>query len=164
MVIDIISYTDAQYAALTRGQLQQVRAAQNKKNKLAAELAENLEKEKYKLVENGTFLSTIWTAIEKKLQAEFEAAVEAVREDLLFYLRFTVKADEEIAGSTPYPLDYSLTGEERFAVVKAYYEGAYTDGTERFAAFAADEAAKGYLGEWYAPLYDYFLENAESVE
>ena len=57
MVIDIISYTDAQFAALSEEQILEVKSAQLKKNKLDLNLEENLLKAKQRLIENGTFLS-----------------------------------------------------------------------------------------------------------
>ena len=42
MLIDIISYTDAQYAMLTEEQLLEIKSAQLKKNRLTAKLEENL--------------------------------------------------------------------------------------------------------------------------
>ena len=56
MEIDIITYTDKQYAALTEEQILQVKEAQLEKNRLTAKLQENLQKEKERLVENGTLL------------------------------------------------------------------------------------------------------------
>ena len=59
MVIDIISYTDSQFAALTEEQLLQVKSAQLKKNRLQAKLEEDLQHAKQKFVENiidGGFL------------------------------------------------------------------------------------------------------------
>ena len=62
-----------------------------------------------------------------------------------------------MAGDAPYTINYAMTIEERLAVVRAYYESTYTDATERFEAFKADKVAPNYLGEEYAPLYDYYL-------
>ena len=160
MTIDIITYTDAQFAALTEEQLREVKSAQQKKNKLLVELEERVEREKYKLVKNGVYLSEMWPLIEEKLRAKYDAEVEALREALLFYLRFASKPSDSDAQNAPYTVDYSLTETERFTIVKDYYEEAYSDGVERFEAFKADTVAKQYLGELYAPLYDYFLESA----
>ena len=45
-------------------------------------------------------------------------------------------------------------------MVQSFYEGRYSDPVERFEAFVEDKVAVVYLGELYAPLYDYFLEQA----
>lgn len=154
MIIDIISYNERQYMSLTNDQLSRVQSAQRKKNRLAAALAENLKKKKMQLVENGTYLSGMWTSVQEKLTKEYEQEVEALREQLLFYLQFSTNTEESTA---PYALDYSLTSEERMYVVKDYYMSTYSNGKERFEAYKADTIAPNYLGEFYASLYDYFL-------
>ena len=156
MLIDIISYTDAQYAMLTEEQLLQIKSAQLKKNRLTAKLEENLQKEKQRLVENGTLISSIWSKLQEELQSAYEQEVEGIRDSLLFYLRFSIKPSEDV--EAPYELDYSLTDVDRFYVVKNYYEATYTDKKRRYEAFKADKVAVVYLGEMYAPLHDYFLE------
>ena len=159
MEIDIISYTDKQYAALTEEQLLEVKSAQLQKNRLQSALAENIEKEKHRLVANGIIKSEIWELIKKKLQTEFEQEVERLRESLLFYLRFSSGGVD--LGEAPYAVDYSLSDEERFYVVRDYYLDAYTNGAERMSVFRTDKVAPQYLGELYAPLYDYFLSMVE---
>ena len=156
MTIDIISYTDAQFAALSAEQILEVKSAQLKKNRLDLKLEEEMKKERHRLLENGTFLSSIWDLYCAKLQAEHDAEVETIRDSLLFYLRFTAKP-EEPANNAPYPLDYSLTNAERYAVVRDYYEAMYTDPNELFRVFKNDKVALSYLGELYKTLYDYFL-------
>ena len=158
MEIDIITYTPAQFAALTEEQLLEVKSAQLKKNRLAANLEEDLLKEKHRLVKNGVFLSEIWPLAQEKLQTAYEQEVAAVRDALLFYLQYSAKPDDTTTESAPYTVDYSLDYLERFSIVKTYYETAYEDGKERFDTFKADKVAAQYLGEMYAPLYDYLLD------
>ena len=155
MIIDVISYTDEQFASLSVEQLEQVREAQMKKNKLTAKLEKEKAEEKFRLVEQGIFLSSIWRLYCEKLQAEYDLEVEHIRESLLFYLRFSTK-DEEQDKTAPYSVNYALTVEERFAIVRQYYETTYQDAKARYNAFLADPIAKTYLGELYAPLHDYF--------
>jgi hypothetical protein len=152
MVIDIINYTDEQFAALSPEQILEVKTAQTKKNALTKKLAEEKQEFRRKLVENGTFLSQIWALECARLDAEYEEEVTSIREALLFYLRFSTKGTT----SSKYPVDYSLPMETRFYNVRDYYEATYTDPLERYQAFKADEVAKVYLGEYYAPLHDYF--------
>ena len=160
MVIDIISYTDQQFAALSEEQLLEVKEAQLKKNKLYLKLEKNLQKEKAKLSDNGILRSELWTLLHDELWAQYEAEVELIREGLLFYLRFSSKPSGEEEETVDYEVNYALTDTERFNIVKTYYETTYTDGAKRFEAFKADKVAPQYLGELYAPLYDYFLEDA----
>ncbi len=158
MTIDIISYTDEQFALLTAEQLLEVRSAQLKKNRLDRQLEEDKKAEKYRLIERGIFLSDIWEQYCEKLQAVHDEEVTMLREALEFFLRFSNKPAEEEAESAPYLVDYSLTEDERAVIVKEYYTNTYSDGQERFDAFVADPIAKQYTGTWYKSLYDYFLE------
>ena len=157
MKIDIISYTDMQYAALTEEQIQEVKAAQLEKNRLKRALTEAKLKEKHRLIERGMFLSGIWKAYQDKLQAEYDQKIENLRDSLLFYLRFSTKPENE---STGYTVNYDLSVEERLVIVREYYESTYSNASERFAAFKEDKIAVVYLEDLYAPLYDYFLNQA----
>ena len=159
MKIDIISYTDTQYAALTEEQIQEIKAAQLEKNRLERALSEAKLKEKHRLIERGIFLSGIWDAYQAKLQAEYDQKIEGLRDSLLFYLRFSTKPD---AYGTGYTVDYNLSVEERFAIVRQYYENKYTDASERFEAFEKDKVAVVYLEDLYSALYDYFLEESKN--
>ncbi len=157
MVIDIISYTDEQFAALSLSKIEEVRSAQLKKNALEAKLAKELETLKRKLIDQGIYHSSILEKKTTELTTACENEVEIIRESLLFYLQFV--RDEGDAGSQseiPYPVDYSLSEEDRMIAVRSYYETTYTVAAERFNAFKKDEFARSYLGELYAPLYHYF--------
>ncbi len=156
MTIDIISYTDAQFAALSEEQILEVKSAQLKKNRLVSKLEAEKLKERNRLLDNGTFLSETWNLYCTKLQEEHDAEVAAIREALLFYLHFTAKPESSTSNS-PYPLDYSLDNAQRYIVVRDYYEATYTDPSERFNTFKNDKIALSYLGELYKTLYDYFL-------
>lgn len=156
MTIDVISYTDEQLARLTAEQLLEVKQAQVKKNKLLRALEADEQAEKRRLIERGTFLSGLWEQYCEELRRVCDEEVQAIRDALSFYLRFSNRPSEGAATDAPYTVDYSLTETERAKIVKEYYEGAYADGKARFDAFAADEVAKQYLGEKYAAIYDYF--------
>lgn len=157
MTIDIISYTDEQYKALTAVQLVKVQRAQLKKNRLAEKLAENLQKERDNLIEHGTFNSSLYSQTKIKLQEEYDEEVEFIKNELIAYLFESEDTAENDSAGSSYVVDYDLTYDERFDIVKAYYMDTYTDATARLNAFADDEVAMRYLGEYYEPLYDYFL-------
>ena len=161
MEIDIISFTDAQLAALSAGKLQKVSAAQIKKNKLLRQLEIDLAKEKQRLIDRGILPSTIWTKRQAELVAACNVEIEEVREALLFYLQYTTSGGATVPDNVPYVVDFAYTMEERFNVVKEYYETTYTDVQLRFEAFVADTFARTYLGEYYAPLYHYFEQLAQ---
>ncbi len=165
MTIDIISYTDEQFASLTLEQLKEVREAQTQKDKLSAALEEELQEAKDSLVRKGIFNSSIFSLMQSKLQAEYAQKVELIRDGLQFYLKYSMQPD----GSTwdaPYPINFALSYEARFNVVREYYENTYTDAGERFAAFEQDKFALRYLGELYKSLYGYFkgLATAQTEE
>ena len=157
MTIDIISYTEDQLAALRLVQLAKVTRAQLKKNRLERKLEADMLKERNNLIENGTFNSALYEKIQEKLQQSYEEEVEAIRAELLSYLANSTTGKQEDANSVGYPVNYSYSYEQRFADVKSFYLYAYDNPQVRFDYFAADDVAKRYLGEYYAPLYDYFL-------
>ena len=157
MDIDIISYTDAQFAALTEEQILEVKSAQLKKEKLDLQLDEDILEEKRRLIDNGIFLSNIWELCKAKLQAEHDLEVENLRDSLLFYLQFAARSEESKWEDVGYVVDYSLSMADRFIRVRDYYMNNYSDAEARFSAFKADEVAVQYLGERYATLYDYLL-------
>ena len=157
MEIDIISFTDRQYATLTPGQLSKVRVAQSQKNDLTWKLNADLKRAKNKLIDRRTYNSRTYEYIAANLQAKYEQEVEVIRDGLLFYLRYSMRPEGTGDTEAPYVVNYELTTIERFQIVKEYYESAYTNASERFNAFKADDVAASYLAEMYAPLYDYFL-------
>ena len=160
MVIDIITYTDEQYAVMSSEQIMEIKNAQFKKNKLLLELEDKLQKEKARLSENGILRSELWGIIQSKLYEKYDAEIENIREGLLFYLRFSALPENGGSAEVPYVVNYALPEVERFSIVKTYYETKYSNGAERFAAFEKDKIAPQYLGELYAALYDYLLEDA----
>ena len=89
MNIDIINYTEMQLAQLTEAQLLEVKSAQIKKNRLLRELADKLQQEKRRLINNGMFLSYIWDWTKAYWTGVFEEEIGWVREGLLFQLQYT---------------------------------------------------------------------------
>ena len=161
--IDIITFTESQFAALTHGQLQTVKTAQQKKDRLYRDLREKLRREKHKLVKNGVFSSGIYSLLEERLTAECEREVELVRQCLLFYLRYSMKPNTSTVTGAPYEVDYALSDEARLNIVRNYYNAQYKNAKERFEAFQQDTIAPQYLGELYAPLYTYYYTDAQKA-
>lgn len=153
MVIDIISYTDAQMAALSNEQLMEVRQAQVKKDKMQAALQEALHTADAESIDKGVFDSALRKLKREKLEKDYEMEVERLRDGLLFFLRFSYRPGTPSVG---YEVDYALSDAERVQIVKEYYNTHYTDPLARLKAFEEDSVAKQYLGEYYAPLYYYF--------
>jgi len=155
MVIDVISFTDEQFASLSEEQILEVKSVQLKVNKLRVQAEELTRKMKFKLLKNGVGRSSALAEYELRETKRIEQEIDALREGLLFYLRFAAKPE---TGGTqpPYTVDYSLTYEERYEIVKAYYDATYTNAGERYQALRADEVAKVYLGELYLTLHDLY--------
>lgn len=160
MDIDIIEFSEAQYAEMNEAQLMEINAAQLKKNNLDYALEQDMLAEKHRLIENGTFLSGLWEAYCAKRQAKHDRDVEAVRSTLLFYLQYSNRADE----TAPYEVDYAYPMYERVRIVKSYYETTYTDPEERFYVFKSDRVAMRYLADMYKPLYTYFENDLPTTE
>ena len=155
MTIDIISYTDEQYALLTLEQLKEVRSAQTKKDKLKIELDAALQTAKNSLVKKGIYNSGLYVLIEKKLQAEYTQQVELIRDGLQFYLKYSMQPDGS-AWDAPYPINFALSYEARFNVVRNYYDTTYENASIRFETFQQDVFAPRYLGELYESLYAHY--------
>jgi hypothetical protein len=158
MEIDIIDYTEQQYAALTESQVLRVQASQLQKNTLIRRREEEKKAEKSRLLEQGIFLSPIWELYCAELDESYAKRIENVRDSLLFYLRYTQRASEEEISKAPYTVNYALSDAERLAVVRQYYETAYPDPIARFDAFKLDTVAPKYISYFYGALYDTFLE------
>ncbi len=164
MVIDIIAYTEEQLEGLSAKQMLEVRKAQKKKNALEAELVKEIAEQRQKLLENGTLYASTFAALSDKMRAECAQEVAQIRDDLLFYLHYVDKIEPDEGMETPpYPLDESLTGAERFAVVKQYYLDNYSDAALRLRVYKEDIVAREYLGDYYYTLYDVFLEMVETA-
>ncbi len=154
MTIDVINYTEEQFAKLNSEQLLEVRRVQTAKNRLERKLEEKKLSEKYRLVKAGIFRSEIWQKLCDALQATYEAEVEMLRDGLLFYLQYSGQQQNSSAG---YTVDYSLSVVDRATLVKEYYVRTYDDPNERFEAFKNDPIAPSYLCEAYSSLYQWFL-------
>ena len=166
MTIDIINYTSEQFAALSTEQILEVKRVQLSKNRLTRKLEEKRKAEKFRLIDAGIFCSEIWNAICAELEEAYTQEVDGLREGLLFYLHYgeQVSGGDSSSFTPPYALDYSLSAQERTAVVREYYMTTYSSATERYNAFLKDGAAKSYLGEYYAGLHDYLAYLAENEQ
>ena len=153
MTINIISYTDAQMAALSNEQLMQVMQAQIEKERMYEKLQEDLRAVDAETIDKGVFHSTLRAQKRKKLETDYDKEVERLRDGLLFFLRYSYRPGTPSVG---YEVDYSLSDAERVEIVKNYYDTTYDDPLERLNAFEEDDVAKQYLGEYYSPLYYYF--------
>ena len=157
MTIDIISFTDDQFARLTDEQLVEVRNVQLKKNRLLRALEEDKKQVKYTMLKKGTYVGASYEKACEELQSVCDEEIENLRDGLLFYLRYAVRDDGQEA---PYLVDYSLPYEDRISIVRTYYETTYPDAVDRVTAFRQDEVAISYLGELYGPIYELYYAEA----
>lgn len=154
MTIDVISYTQEQFAKLNGEQLMEVKKAQATKDRLLRRLEQDKIKVKYSLVRAGTFRSCIYEKICQRLQETYDSEVEVLRDGLLFYLQYS---GQQSNGGTGYTVDYSLSVADRVTLVREYYLQTYSDPNERFKMFKLDGVAPSYLCEAYSALYQWFL-------
>lgn len=157
MQIDIVDLTSDQYKNLNTIQLALVRAAQAQKDVVV----KNAEDEKGKmirsLVDNNLVRSTLYYAECERIDAEREAAVERIRNDLDFQLAYeNLQSTGNSSGVYSYPSNpnYYLSYSERFLVVRNYYMNRTSDPQARLNAYGMDSLAREYLGEYYQTLYD----------
>ena len=161
MEIDIITFTDEQFASLTAEQILEVKEVQLKKNKLLRSLAKQKAKVKYDMVSQGIFWGASYDKVCQQLQAATDEEIENLRDGLLFYLRFSAR--DEVEEDFPYTVDYSLSYSERIRIVREYYQTQYTNPVERLNAFKEDKVALSYLGEFYGSLYEEYYYEANGV-
>ena len=157
MEIDIIDLSDPCYSSLSPVQLALVRAAQVKKNKIVASMAEKKQKFIDKLVSNHFTRSLFFSVQQNVFDEEIERDVDMLREELLYELAYKTNGNEgNEFGPYSYPEnpDYSLTDSQRFIVVRQYYMDLTNDPEARLAAYAGDSLARVYLGKYYQTLYD----------
>ncbi len=165
MEIDIISFTDSQYASLTAEQLMEVKEVQQKKNRLLRTLDEKKAALKFRLLEQGIYGGSSYQKACEEMDDVYEQEIEWLRDGLLFYLRFSMREEGDSSeGESPYEADYSLSYADRIAVVRNYYESMYTDPIERLNAYREDKVALVYLGEYYQGLYDLYYVDAYGQE
>ena len=162
MEIDIIDYTEDRLATLNKKRFSRVLNAQLRKNRLLRNLEKELNKERDRLIANGTFVSDLFALTEEKLYKACEEEIEVIKAELEAYLQET--APEDSAGGSPYIVDYNLPPNARIQTVKSYYLNTYVDAKERFYVFQEDKVAVDYLGEYYASVYDFFLALASESE
>lgn len=157
MVIDIIDLSDPQYADLNPVQLSMVRAAQAQKDKLLADLEAEIAKRFLYTVARNTARSSAVKREEARLRAAADAAVDFVRENLLYelaYEAFQNEGNENGRYSYPANPNYNLSYSQRFLVVRQFYMQLTSDPVARLEAYRMDTLARTYLGDFYQTLYD----------
>ena len=153
MEFDIIDITDEALNNFSVAQMKLLRAAQEKKNALYHKM--HLEYVEYlkTLRAAGLKDSTLKFSKYKALFEEFEYQCEVIAEELKYNLNVSSSGGNGAEANSPYLVDYSLSYNERYKIVRDYYL-TITDREERMKRYAADDIAKNYLGTYYATLYN----------
>lgn len=159
MIFDIISITEAELKTLSVKQLKLLRAAQQKKDELTENSERELEKFKYKIMAAGMKDSTLLKDKKWAVGKALKYKCAALADNLIFNMNAVGESKNNGSGSsggsteTGYLVDYSLSYNERYIIVRNYYL-AIPDVNERMRKYAADEVAKKYLGSYYETLYN----------
>lgn len=171
MNIDIINFTEAQYATLNYEQRKILYAAQEKKNALQKQLDTDRENAKLQLIANGTARSNMLSLLYLELGDEYDRAVSDLRTVTLDAIVNAIDPSDSSGDTTegsssvetnevvynPSNPDNSLSYADRFRLVKEYYMQ-IEDPAQRYTAFLGDSVAEDYLGEYYFTM-KYYLES-----
>lgn len=157
MIFDIINLTWDEVKALNDAQMKLLRAAQKKKNDLVAKAQKELKQFRNKINKNGMKHSTLYERKKFEVEDGLERTCIRIADQLMFEMSLCETKSEGSSGGSsddsPYLVDYSLSYNERYKIVRNYYL-TFKDPNERMAKYAADEVAKKYLGSYYETLYN----------
>lgn len=151
MQFDIIHLTEKELQSLTVAKMRLLRTAQRKRDEIKRKAAEDYKKFCKKAQGAGMKNSTLLADKKAALDAEVNYKSAILAEDLEYNM--SVSSVSNTDADCPYLVDYSLSYNERYAIVRDYYL-AITDRAERMRLYSADEVAKKYLGAYYEPLYN----------
>ena len=159
MKFDIISLTETELKALTVVQMKMLRTAQQKKDELEHKADKELEMFRTILLTAGMKNSTLYEQKKAELQEEVDYQTAILADNLIYNMSLNEPTNgDELGGSggdesAGYIVDYSLSYNERYVIVRDYYL-AIADPNERMALYAADDTAKKYLSSYYTTLYN----------
>lgn len=154
MNFDIIKITEEELRNLTSVQMQLLRTAQKKKNEMRENLEQDMQTFRCFLLTNGTENSSLAEQKRASLESGFRSECEKIAEQLKYNLSLSEPYDpDEGDGEPPYIVDYTLSYNERYKIVRDYYLS-IEDPSERMSLYGADSVARKYLGSYYASLYN----------
>jgi hypothetical protein len=110
---------------------------------------------------NGMEYSTLLEHEEEYLQADVDEQVAVLADNLIYNMSLNEPTtDDDLGGndadeSVGYIVDYSLSYNERYVIVRDYYMS-IDDANERLTLYSADEVAKAYLNQYYSTLFNLF--------
>lgn len=159
MPFDVIKITDEEVAKLTDEQLLILQKAQQEKAAIERDYEITLFDERCRLARAGVLSSSMLYAKSLDMQILMDIKKAELADNTVLMLKIKEpKKKEESGGTTPapqapYTVDYSLSYNERYIIVREYYLG-ISDRTRRMQLYASDEIAKDYLSTYYKPLYN----------
>ena len=159
MRFDIINLTETELAALTVVQMKMLRTAQQKKNDLVSKAEKELKMFRALTLTAGMKNSTLYGEKEAELQKDVDGQCAVIADNLIYNMSLNEPTtDGDIGGEggdegAGYIVDYSLSYNERYVIVRDYYL-AIEDPNERMALYTADDTAKKYLSSYYTTLYN----------
>lgn len=155
MKFDIINVTEEELKKFTAVQMQLLRNAQKNKNELTHKYNAEVALFKKLAYTNDMKESSLLNQKKAELTAELNYQVEIIAEQLEYALKLNEPYPDDPSGSEDagYMVDYSLTYNERYRIVRDYYL-AIENPAERMALYTVDDVAKRYLSSYYSTLYD----------
>lgn len=153
MEFDIIPLTQSELKEYSLIQMQLLRTAQKKKNEMKKALEDNIAAYRRLVLSDGMKNSTLLADKEAYLTAEYEKELAIVVEQLEYSLKVNSPSpDGDPDPETGYIVDYTLSYNERYIIVRDYYLS-IPDPVERLTLYEKDDVARKYLDSYYTTLW-----------
>ena len=159
MEFDIIDISQEEVKKLSVVAMKMLRTAQQKKDELYRKNEEELKIFRRIVLTNGMLNSSLLEAKKAELKAELDRQVAILADNLIYNMSLNEPTDGGDTGdpggdtSAGYIVDYTLSYNERYRLVRDYYFS-IEDPQERMTLYAADDVARKYLSTYYGTLYD----------
>lgn len=151
MQFDIIQVTEEELKKMSKAKVRLLRTAQQKKDELYRNAEKQMQEFRIKVLSAGMKNSSLLADKQAETDAELEYKCGILADNLVY----AMSVCDTPAGSetAEYLVDYSLSYNERYIIVRDYYLK-ITDVKERMSKYSNDEVAKKYLGTYYSTLYN----------
>lgn len=162
MEFDIIDISDLDIEEMSVVQIKMLRTAQQKRNELCHKAEKELKMFRAMVLSSGMKDSSLIQAKARELEEEVNYQTAILTDNLIYNMSLnepTTGGDLGEEGgdeSAGYIVDYSLSYNERYVIVRDYYL-AISDPDERMALYIADDIAKRYLSNYYSTLYNVLM-------
>ncbi|HBN13243.1 MAG TPA: hypothetical protein DD415_06480 [Clostridiales bacterium] len=159
MNFDVIEISEEQLKGLSVVQMKMLRTAQQKKDSLYRKAEDDLEVFRVLFLSAGMKNSNLYEDKKAELYSDRDYETAVLADNLIYNLSLNEPSGGGDTGDTGgdeqagYIVDYSLTYNERYVIVRDYYL-AIPDSAERMALYTADDVAKRYLSGYYTTLYN----------